>query len=112
MIKTLFKRLLQIIPTLLVVVSITFIITRAIPGNPAATILGPQASTEDIAKEIYLESKGTIMIKDKDGKTVSVIDTETNTAIATVKVGSYPREVAVAPGEKKILSATKTVVPT
>ncbi|WP_243684734.1 hypothetical protein [Methanosarcina barkeri] len=30
------------------------------------------------------------------GKTVSVIDTAANTVIATVKVGSYPREVAVA----------------
>ena len=50
MLKTILNRFLQIIPTLLVVVSITFIITRAIPGNPAATLLGPQASNEDIAK--------------------------------------------------------------
>ena len=50
MLKTFLKRLLQIIPTLLVVVSITFIITRMIPGNPAATILGPQASVEEIEK--------------------------------------------------------------
>ncbi|HHZ01775.1 MAG TPA: ABC transporter permease [Tissierellia bacterium] len=50
MVKTFLRRLLQIIPTLLVVVSITFVITRMIPGNPAVTLLGPQASVEDIAK--------------------------------------------------------------
>lgn len=44
------KRILQAIPTLLIVVTFTFILTRMIPGNPAATILGPQASAEDIAK--------------------------------------------------------------
>lgn len=59
-------------------------------------------------KKVYVTNLG----YDLSGKTVSVIDTETNTVIATVKVGSYPREVAVAPDEKKILSATKTVVPT
>lgn len=40
---------MQSIPTLLIVVTFTFILTRMIPGNPAATILGPQASAEDIA---------------------------------------------------------------
>lgn len=50
MLKTFLYRLLQVIPTLLIVVSITFIITRMIPGNPAATILGPQASVADIEK--------------------------------------------------------------
>lgn len=50
MLKTILNRLLQIIPTILVVVSITFAITRMIPGNPAATVLGPQASAEDVEK--------------------------------------------------------------
>ncbi|MBR2834717.1 MAG: ABC transporter permease [Coriobacteriales bacterium] len=50
MLKTILRRVLQIIPTLLIVVTFTFILTRMIPGNPAATILGPQASAEDIAK--------------------------------------------------------------
>lgn len=50
MLKTVLKRALQAIPTLLIVVTFTFILTRMIPGNPAATILGPQASAEDIAK--------------------------------------------------------------
>lgn len=48
LIKTIINRLLQVIPILLVVVSITFILTRMIPGDPAATMLGPQASLEEI----------------------------------------------------------------
>lgn len=50
MLKTILKRILQSIPTLFVVVTITFVLTRMIPGNPAATILGPQASPQDIAE--------------------------------------------------------------
>lgn len=38
------------IPVLFVVVTLTFILTRMIPGNPATAVLGPQATTEDIAK--------------------------------------------------------------
>lgn len=49
MLKTVLKRIVQCIPTLLIVVTFTFILTRAIPGNPAVTLLGPQASAEDIA---------------------------------------------------------------
>lgn len=50
MLKTILQRLLQIIPTLLIVVTITFILTRMIPGDPAAAMLGPQASVDEIAK--------------------------------------------------------------
>lgn len=50
MIKMILQRLIQIIPTLLVVVTITFVLTRMIPGNPAAAVLGPQASVEEIKK--------------------------------------------------------------
>ncbi|WDV05973.1 ABC transporter permease [Lysinibacillus irui] len=42
------KRLVNLIPTLLVVGIIVFIITRMIPGDPAAVMLGPQASVEDV----------------------------------------------------------------
>lgn len=49
MLKTILKRILQCIPTLFIVVTFTFILTRAIPGNPAQTLLGPQATAEDIA---------------------------------------------------------------
>ena len=44
------------IPVLFVVVTLVFILTRMIPGNPATAVLGPQATTEDIAK---MESDGT-----------------------------------------------------
>lgn len=50
MLKTILRRLLQIIPIMLVVVTVTFILTRMIPGNPAVTLLGPQASAEEIAR--------------------------------------------------------------
>ncbi|NGP45722.1 ABC transporter permease [Bacillaceae bacterium SIJ1] len=46
----LFKRILQLIPTLLIVAAIVFLITRILPGNPAAVMLGPQASAQDIAE--------------------------------------------------------------
>ncbi len=55
LLKTILKRVLQCIPTLFIVVTFTFVLTRMIPGNPAATILGPQASAADIqAMEIKL----------------------------------------------------------
>ena len=50
MLKTILKRILQCIPTMFIVVTFTFILTRMIPGSPAATILGPQASAADIAE--------------------------------------------------------------
>ena len=50
MFKMIVKRILQLIPVLLITMSITFVITRVLPGNPAVSILGPQASAEDIAK--------------------------------------------------------------
>ncbi|MBS6559763.1 MAG: ABC transporter permease [Clostridiales bacterium] len=50
MLKTILKRMLQSIPTLFIVVTLTFILTRMIPGNPAKTILGPQASPDAIEK--------------------------------------------------------------
>ncbi|WPK11301.1 ABC transporter permease [Lysinibacillus louembei] len=42
------KRLINLIPTLLVVGIIVFVITRMIPGDPASVMLGPQASVEDV----------------------------------------------------------------
>ncbi len=36
------RRLVNLIPTLLVVGIIVFIITRMIPGDPASVMLGPQ----------------------------------------------------------------------
>ena len=48
MAKIILKRLLQTIPTLLVVVTITFLLTRMLPGDPAIAVLGIEASHEDI----------------------------------------------------------------
>ena len=50
MLKTILKRVLQAIPTLLIVITFTFILTRMIPGNPALTMLGPQAPKESVEK--------------------------------------------------------------
>ncbi len=62
MLKTILKRVLQSIPTLFIVITFTFILTRMIPGNPALTMLGPQApkeSVEQLEKELGLDkSKG------------------------------------------------------
>ena len=40
--KTILRRLLQLIPTLFVVVTFTFIATRLIPGDPVAAMVGDQ----------------------------------------------------------------------
>lgn len=48
------NRVWQSIPTLVMVITITFVLTRIIPGNPARTILGPQASPKDI---VVMEEK-------------------------------------------------------
>ncbi len=49
MVKLILKRILQMIPTLLIVVTITFCLTRMLPGDPAVAILGIEATDEDIA---------------------------------------------------------------
>lgn len=50
MLKTIVSRCLQIIPALFVVVTLTFVLTRMIPGDPARAVAGPQASVEDVAR--------------------------------------------------------------
>lgn len=50
MAKMILKRLLQIIPILLIVLTITFIFTRMIPGDPVLTVLGDQATPEMVEK--------------------------------------------------------------
>ena len=44
------KRLLQAVPTVLGIVIITFLLTRALPGDPAAFFAGPAATAESIAQ--------------------------------------------------------------
>jgi peptide/nickel transport system permease protein len=43
------RRLLALIPIVLVVATFVFLLTRVIPGNPAALMLGDQATTSQIA---------------------------------------------------------------
>jgi peptide/nickel transport system permease protein len=48
MLSMFFKRLLFAVPSLIGVVIVTFLLTRALPGDPAAYFAGPAASTEAI----------------------------------------------------------------
>lgn len=48
MVKMILKRFLQTIPTLFIVVTITFCLTRMLPGDPAVAILGIEARPEDV----------------------------------------------------------------
>ncbi|WZL73812.1 ABC transporter permease [Clostridiaceae bacterium 35-E11] len=48
MIKTILRRIVQLIPILFIVITIIFVITRMIPGDPAAVMLGPQAPVEAV----------------------------------------------------------------
>lgn len=43
-------RLLQSVPLLLAVTFLVFLITKVTPGNPARTILGPKATSEQVAE--------------------------------------------------------------
>ena len=45
-----FKRVMQAIPTIVGIVIITFLLTRALPGDPAAFFAGPAATPESIAE--------------------------------------------------------------
>lgn len=45
----LLKRLMSLVPILLIVGTITFLIIHVTPGDPASVILGPEASAEQIA---------------------------------------------------------------
>ena len=46
--KLLFKRMLLVIPNLIGVIIVTFLLTRALPGDPAAYFAGPAAGKEAI----------------------------------------------------------------
>ncbi len=46
--KLLFKRMLLVIPNLIGVIIVTFLLTRALPGDPAAYFAGPAATKEAI----------------------------------------------------------------
>lgn len=44
------KRLLTVVPTLLVLTVLAFLLVHALPGDPAQVMLGPNASAEQIAR--------------------------------------------------------------
>ena len=50
MLTTIAKRLVTVIPTLIGVVIVTFLLTRVLPGDPAAYFAGPAATAESIAE--------------------------------------------------------------
>lgn len=45
-----FKRILLIIPTLLVILVVTFTIVRLLPGDPASAMIGDRATDADVAR--------------------------------------------------------------
>ena len=50
MIRYIFQRLAGMIVVMFLVVTIVFVILRVTPGDPAAVMLGPDASAQDIAE--------------------------------------------------------------
>src|SRR5262245_21457748 len=44
------RRLMAVIPVLLVVITVIFLMIHMIPGDPASVMLGPNATPEEIAK--------------------------------------------------------------
>lgn len=56
MLRYLVKRIIEVIPTLILVVTFVFFFVRLIPGDPAQLVAGPQATLEDI--EVVRESLG------------------------------------------------------
>lgn len=56
MLRYLVKRIVEVIPTLILVVTFVFFFVRLIPGDPAQLVAGPQATLEDI--EVVRESLG------------------------------------------------------
>ncbi|MDR3517250.1 MAG: ABC transporter permease [Azospirillaceae bacterium] len=48
--RDLLNRMLQIIPTLIMIMAAVFIIVRLLPGDPASAILGDRGSAEDVAR--------------------------------------------------------------
>ncbi|MCB2193214.1 MAG: glutathione ABC transporter permease GsiC, partial [Deltaproteobacteria bacterium] len=49
MLKFILKRIFYLIPTLVLVAAMVFMLIHMIPGDPAAVILGPDATAEDVA---------------------------------------------------------------
>lgn len=48
MLRYICKRVVGVIPTLIIVVTFVFFFVRLIPGDPARQVAGPQATKEDV----------------------------------------------------------------
>lgn len=58
MLKYIVKRVIGVIPTLIIVTTFVFFFVRLIPGDPARLVAGPQATLEDV--EVVRKSWGLI----------------------------------------------------
>ena len=56
MLMMIFKRLLMAVPSLIGVVIVTFLLTRALPGDPAAYFAGP-AATKEAIEQIRVQAR-------------------------------------------------------
>ena len=56
MLRYIVKRVIGVIPTLIIVVTFVFFFVRMIPGDPARLVAGPQATLEDV--EVIREELG------------------------------------------------------
>ena len=56
MLRYITKRIVEVIPTLIIVVTFVFFFVRLIPGDPAQMVAGAQATQEDI--EVIREELG------------------------------------------------------
>ena len=56
MLRYIVKRIIGVIPTLILVVTFVFFFVRMIPGDPARLVAGPQATQEDV--ELVREQLG------------------------------------------------------
>lgn len=56
MLRYIIKRIIGVIPTLIIVVTFVFFFVRLIPGDPARLVAGPQATLEDV--EVVREELG------------------------------------------------------
>ena len=56
MLKYTIKRIIGVIPTLIIVVTFVFFFVRLIPGDPARLVAGPQATQADV--EVVREDLG------------------------------------------------------
>ena len=75
---------------------------RSVAAMPALALACLVAPASTLAQHAYITNEGS--------STVSVIDTATNTVIATIPVGSHPQGVAVTPDGSRVYVANQGAV--